>query len=107
MSRQLLAVVLVAVVAGALSGFALAGASSPPSADASANSRMITQLKRLNAKVSAVNTKLDTLNANGSAVNTKLDTLNARIGEAQTTQGTVRGLLTIICDYTASVDCKR
>jgi outer membrane murein-binding lipoprotein Lpp len=107
MSRQLLAVVLVAVVAGTLFGFALAGASSPPSADASANSRMITQLKRLNAKVSAVNTKLDTLNTNVSAVNTKLDTLNTRIGEAQTTQGTVRGLLTIICDYTASVDCKR
>jgi len=100
MSRQLLAVVLVAVVAGTLFGFALAGASSPPSADASANSRMITQLKRLNANVSAVN-------ANVSAVNTKLDTLNTRIGEAQTTQGTVRGLLTIICDYTASVDCKR
>ena len=92
MSRQLLAVVLVAVVAGTLFGFALAGASSPPSADASANSRMIAQLKRLNANV--------------SAVNTKLDTLNTRIGEAQTTQGTVRGLLTIICDYTASVDCK-
>ena len=100
MSRQLLAVVLVAVVAGTLVGFALAGASSPPSADASTNSRMITQLKRLNANVSAVN-------ANVSAVNTKLDTLNTRIGEAQTTQGTVRGLLTIICDYTASVDCKR
>ena len=93
MSRQLLAVVLVAVVAGTVFGFALAGASSPPSADASANARMITQLKRLNANV--------------SAVNTKLDTLNTRIGETQTTQGTVRGLLTIICDYTASVDCKR
>jgi outer membrane murein-binding lipoprotein Lpp len=107
MSRQLLAVVLVAVVAGTLFGFALAGASSPPSADASANSRMVTQLKRLNANVRAVNMKLDTLNANASGANTKLDTLNARIGEGQTTQGTVRGLLTIICDYTASVDCKR
>jgi len=107
MSRQLLAVVLVAVVAGTLFGFALAGASSPPSADASANSRMIAQLKRLNANVSAVKTKLDTLNAYVSAGNTKLDTLNTRIGETQTTQGTVRGLLTIICDYTASVDCKR
>ena len=100
MSKQLLAVALAAVLAGTLFGFTLAGASSPPSADASANSQIVKQLKRLNSKISATNGKLD-------ATNAKLDALNTRIGETQTTQGTVRGLLTIICDYTASIDCKR
>jgi hypothetical protein len=103
MTKQLLAVALAAVFAGTLFGFALAGASSPPTADAAASSQIVKQLKRLNSKVRATNAKLDAL----SATNAKLDTLNTRIGDTQTTQGTVRGLLTIICDYTASIDCKR
>ena len=86
MSRSLLAIVLVAVLAGTAFGFALAGASNPPAADAaSTNAQIVTQLKRLNSKV---------------------DKLNTQIGTTQTAKGSVRGLLTTICDYTASVSCQ-
>ncbi len=37
---------------------------------------------------------------------TDLDKLNAQVGNTQTAQGSVGGLLTIICDYTASISCK-
>jgi hypothetical protein len=46
---------------------------------------MIQQLKKLSAQMAA---------------------LNAKTGNTQTEDGTVRGLLTIICDYTAPVNCK-
>ena len=86
MSRQLLAVVIVAVLAGSAFGFALAEASNPPSADAaSTNTQLVTELKKVNAK---------------------LATLNRQTGTSQTAEGSVRGLLTIICDYTASISCK-
>lgn len=86
MSRQLLTVVIVAVLAGSAFGFALAEASNPASADAAAttNAQIVTELKKVNAK---------------------LATLNRQTGTTQTAEGSVRGLLTIICDYTASIDC--
>ena len=85
MSRQLLAVVVIAVFLSTAIGFTLGWLSSPQSANAGTNSTadVVRQLKRLNTQVA---------------------TLNTRIGE--TADGTVRGLLTIICDYTAPVNCK-
>ena len=84
MSRQLLAIVLVAVFAGTAFGFAMGSASEPQSADAATSADIVKQLKKVNGK---------------------LDTLNKNTGTTQQAQGSVRGLLTIICDYTASIDC--
>jgi hypothetical protein len=92
-TRQLLAVVLVAVVLSTAIGFSLGWASSPESANAATgNAEVIKQLKRLNVQV--------------NTLNTKMNTLNSRIGDTQTSEGSVRGLLTIICDYTAPINCK-
>ncbi len=86
MTRQLLAVVLVTVVLSTAIGFALGWAASPQSANAATgNAEVIKQLKRLN---------------------TQMNGLNSRIGDTQTAEGSVRGLLTIICDYTAPINCK-
>lgn len=85
MTRHLLLAVLIAAVVSTSVGFALGAASNPPQAGAAAgDSETVTQLKRLNAKVTA---------------------LNKKTGNTQTAKGSVRGLLTIICDYTASIDC--
>jgi len=85
-TRQLLAVVLVTVVLSTAIGFALGWAASPQSANAATgNAEVIKQLKRLN---------------------TQMNGLNSRIGDTQTAEGSVRGLLTIICDYTAPINCK-
>ena len=93
MTRQLLAVVLVAVVLSTAIGFTLGWASSPESANAATgNAEVIKQLKRLNVQV--------------NTLNMKMTTLNSRIGDTQTAEGSVRGLLTIICDYTAPINCK-
>jgi hypothetical protein len=46
---------------------------------------MVRQLKRLNVQMAA---------------------LNSKTGDTQTAEGSVRGLLTIICDYTAPINCK-
>jgi hypothetical protein len=35
----------------------------------------------------------------------QLKAINSKLGRKQQSQGSVRGLLTIICDYTASIDC--
>jgi hypothetical protein len=92
-TRQLLAVVLVAVVLSTAIGFTLGWASSPESANAATgNAEVIKQLKRLNVQV--------------NTLNTRMNTLNSRIGDTQTSDGSVRGLLTIICDYTAPINCK-
>jgi peptidoglycan hydrolase CwlO-like protein len=92
-TRQLLAVVFVAVVLSTAIGFTLGSASSPESANAATgNAEVIKQLKRLNVQV--------------NTLNTKMNTLNSRIGDTQTADGSVRGLLTIICDYTAPINCK-
>jgi peptidoglycan hydrolase CwlO-like protein len=85
MAKQLIALVLIAVLVSTATGFALGTASNPQRAGAATSSEVVTQLKRLNNKVK---------------------TLNVQIGEQQQSRGSVRGLLTIICDYTASIDCK-
>jgi hypothetical protein len=88
-TKQLLAFVLAAVVLSTMIGFALGSASNPENANAAntatGNAEIIRQLKRLNVQMGA---------------------LNAKTGDTQTTDGTVRGLLTIICDYTAPINCK-
>jgi len=92
-TRQLLAAVFVAVVLSTAIGFTLGSESSPESANAATgNAEIIKQLKRLNVQV--------------NTLNTKMNTLNSRIGDTQTAEGSVRGLLTIICDYTAPINCK-
>jgi hypothetical protein len=87
MSRHKLAFVLVTVVLSAAIGFALGWAASPDNANAAptGSAEVVKQLKKLNSQIRM---------------------LNARTGDTQTAQGTVRGLLTIICDYTAPIDCK-
>jgi hypothetical protein len=81
MRRQLITFVVVVAALSASIGYGLGSATSPQPADAasaSQNSAIVDQLKRINSK----------------------------LGRTQTSNGSVRGLLTIICDYTASIDCK-
>ena len=86
MTRQLLAVVVVSVVLSTVIGFTLGWVTNPQNANAATgNAEVIRQLKRLNVQMGS---------------------LNSKTGDTQTTDGTVRGLLTIICDYTAPVNCK-
>jgi len=85
-TRQLLVVVVVAVVLSTAIGFTLGWVSNPQSANAATgNAEVIRQLKRLNVQMNA---------------------LNSKTGDTQTSEGSVRGLLTIICDYTAPINCK-
>jgi hypothetical protein len=86
MTRQLLTVVIVAIVLSTAIGFTLGWVASPESANAATGqAEVIRQLKRLNVQMGA---------------------LNAKTGDTQTTEGSVRALLTIICDYTAPINCK-
>ena len=86
MTRQLLVVVVVSVVLSTAIGFTLGWVSNPQSANAATgNAEVIRQLKRLNVQMGA---------------------LNSKTGDTQTAEGSVRGLLTIICDYTAPINCK-
>jgi hypothetical protein len=86
MTRQMLAAVLVAVVLSTVIGFTLGWLSSPDNANAATpQTEMVRQLKRLNVQMAA---------------------LNSKTGDTQTSEGSVRGLLTIICDYTAPINCK-
>ncbi|MEJ7783745.1 MAG: hypothetical protein WKF96_03005 [Solirubrobacteraceae bacterium] len=85
MPKQLFAVIVVSVMLSTAIGFAFGSVKNPPAAAASTSTQIVTQLK---------------------AVNAKLQTLNTRVGDTSTSDGTVRGLLTIICDYTASISCK-
>ena len=86
MTRQLLVVVVVAVVLSTVIGFTLGSISNPQSANAATgNAEIIRQLKRLNVQMNA---------------------LNSKTGDTQTSEGSVRALLTIICDYTAPINCK-
>jgi hypothetical protein len=86
MTRQMLAVVVVAVFLSTVIGFTLGWVSSPENANAATpQTEMIRQLKRLNVQMNA---------------------LNSKTGDTQTSEGSVRGLLTIICDYTAPINCK-
>jgi hypothetical protein len=84
----MLTAVLVAVFLSTVIGFTLGWVSSPENANANATTgqtEVVRQLKRLNAQMAALNTKT---------------------GETQTSEGSVRALLTIICDYTAPINCK-
>jgi hypothetical protein len=89
MTRQLLAVVFITVFLSTAIGFTIGWAASPESANATnaatPQQQMVQQLKRLNVQMAA---------------------LNAKTGDTQTAEGSVRGLLTIICDYTAPINCK-
>jgi hypothetical protein len=88
-TRQLLVVVFMTVVLSTAIGFTLGWAASPENATAAntatGQAEVIRQLKRLNVQMGA---------------------LNAKTGDTQTAEGSVRGLLTIICDYTAPINCK-
>jgi hypothetical protein len=84
----MLTAVLVAVFLSTVIGFTLGWVSSPENANANATTgqtEVVRQLKRLNAQMGALNTKT---------------------GDTQTSEGSVRALLTIICDYTAPINCK-
>jgi hypothetical protein len=86
MTRQLLAVVFITVFLSTAIGFTIGWAASPENANAATpQQEMVRQLKRLNVQMAA---------------------LNSKTGDTQTAEGTVRGLLTIICDYTAPINCK-
>jgi hypothetical protein len=93
MTRQLLAIVAITVVLSTAIGFMIGSAASPEKADAATGqAEVIRQLRRLNTQM--------------AALNTKTDALNTKTGDTQVSQGSVRGLLTIICDYTAPINCK-
>jgi len=85
MTRQLLVVVVVSVVLSTAIGFTLGWVSNPQSANAATNADVVRQLKKLNVQMGSLNTKT---------------------GDTQVSEGSVRGLLTIICDYTAPINCK-
>jgi hypothetical protein len=86
MTRQLLAIVVITVFLSTAIGFTIGWAASPESANAATpQQEMVRQLKRLNVQMAA---------------------LNSKTGDTQTAEGSVRGLLTIICDYTAPINCK-
>jgi hypothetical protein len=86
MTRQMLTAVVVAAVLSTVIGFALGWSASPEDANAATpQTEMVRQLKRLNVQMAA---------------------LNSKTGDTQTSEGSVRALLTIICDYTAPINCK-
>jgi hypothetical protein len=87
MTRQMLTAVVLAAVLSTVIGFALGwAAASPEDANAATpQTEMVRQLKRLNVQMAA---------------------LNSKTGDTQTSEGSVRALLTIICDYTAPINCK-
>ena len=93
MTRQTLTAVVVAAVLSTVIGFALGWAASPEAANAATpQTEMVRQLKRLNVQM--------------GALNAKTAALNSKTGDTQTAEGSVRALLTIICDYTAPINCK-
>ena len=96
MTRQLLAVVFITVFFSTAIGFTIGWAASPENANATnaatPQQEMVRQLKRLNVQM--------------GALNVKMAALNTKTGDTQTAEGSVRALLTIICDYTAPINCK-
>jgi hypothetical protein len=93
MTRQILAIVVITVVLSTAIGFTIGWATSPEKADAATGqAEVIRQLRRLNTQM--------------TALNNKTAALNAKTGDTQVSEGSVRGLLTIICDYTAPINCK-
>jgi hypothetical protein len=93
MTKQLLAVVVVAVVMSTVIGVTIGWFTSPENANAATGqAEVVKQLKRLNVQM--------------AALNEKTSALNSKTGDTQTAEGSVRALLTIICDYTAPINCK-
>jgi hypothetical protein len=93
MTKQLLAVIAIAVALSTAIGFTIGWFASPESANAATGqAEVIKQLKRLNVQM--------------GALNAKTGALNTKTGDTQTSEGSVRALLTIICDYTAPINCK-
>jgi len=80
MMKQLVALVVVVAALSASIGYGLGSATSPEDADAASASQ-------------------------SSAIVAQLKAINSKLGGREQSQGSVRGLLTIICDYTASIDC--
>jgi hypothetical protein len=92
-TRQLLAVVFITAVLSTAIGFTLGWAASPESANAATGQAdVIRQLKRPSVQMGASNAKTG-------------DTQTPRERHADT-EGSVRGLLRIICDYSAPINCK-
>jgi hypothetical protein len=84
MAKSALAVLLAVIALSTAIGFALGSTQNPLAADAASTNDVVNQLK---------------------SINSQLSTLNGRIGATRTSAGSVRGQLTIICDYTAPIDC--
>ena len=80
MRRQLIAVIVAVAALSASIGYGLGSATSPQAADAASASQ-------------------------NTAIVNQLKAINSKLGRTQTSRGSVRGLLTIICDYTASISC--
>jgi hypothetical protein len=80
MRMQLIAVIMVVAALSASIGYGVGSATSPQAADAASASQ-------------------------NSAIVSQLKAINSKLGRTQTSKGSVRGLLTIICDYTASISC--
>jgi len=78
---QLIAVIVVVAALAASVGYGVGSAASPQAADAASASQ-------------------------STAIVTQLKAINSKLGKTQTSKGSVRGLLTIICDFTADIDCK-
>ncbi len=81
MRKQLITVVVVVAALSASIGYGLGSATNPQAADAASASQT-------------------------SAIVDQLKAINSKLGRRQQSKGSVRGLLTIICDYTASISCK-
>jgi len=80
MRKQLIVLVVLVAALSASIGYGLGATTSPPAAGAASASQ-------------------------SSEVVDQLRAINAKLGRRQTSKGSVRGLLTIICDYTASISC--
>ena len=95
MSNKAVAAALIAASLGGGVGYGLGSAASPQPADAaSGNTDVVRQLKKLDTDLTG---QLRQTNGQMKAVNEKLGT--------PADKGTVRWLLTTICNYTASIDC--
>ena len=90
MSKQGIAALAVAATFGSAAGFGLASGPQPAGA-AAGNADVVKQLKIANKRL--------------ASIDTGVQQLSEKIGTTQASKGSVRQLLTLICDYTASVDC--
>jgi hypothetical protein len=92
MSKQTITAMCATAAASTVIGFGFGSAGRPPAADAAgSNADVVKQLKVMDSHL--------------RQMSRKLDDVNAKLGTTQGSQGSVRGLLTTICNYTAPVDC--